>query len=94
MSKNAGSTPSTTVKPWTQPIKSPFKTITANVPHPVRFLGKTWSVTLEEMVVTHYNRIRRIEEGLYTLTAPDGEVRRMSSSAYLDLVRENEEDDV
>ena len=94
MSKNACSTPSTVVEPWHQEIKSPFKVITPGFNISIRFLGKTWHVTADEMVCTGWNRMNRTEELLYTLTAPDGEIRRMTSSAYLDLVRENEEDDV
>lgn len=79
---------------WKAPIQAPFKRITHDDCHSISFLGKDWRVTMNEMVITEYRRQDRVEEGLYTLVATDGEIRRMTSSAYLDLVRENEEDDV
>jgi hypothetical protein len=87
MTKNTRSTPSTVIKPWHAPLKPPFKIITKDACEVVGFLGKAWRVTMDEMVITEIDFAGRVEEGLYTLIASDGEVRRVTSSAYLDFIK-------
>jgi hypothetical protein len=68
---------------WHKPPMTHFKEITEGDQEIVSFLDKEWIVTMDEMIVTGVKGKLRTLEGLYVLTAPDGEQIRMTTSAYL-----------